>query len=32
MYLVRALGPFVKSRATMFVKASIELRKVIGLL
>jgi hypothetical protein len=32
MYLVRELEPFVKSRATMFVKAPFELRKVIGLM
>jgi hypothetical protein len=32
MYLVEELGPFVKSRVTMFVKAPLELRKVIGLL
>jgi hypothetical protein len=31
MYLVRELEPFVKSRATMFVKAPFELRKAIGL-
>jgi hypothetical protein len=31
MYLVRELEPFVKSRATMFVRAPLELRKVIGL-
>jgi hypothetical protein len=32
MYLVRELEPFVKSRATTFVKAPFELRKVIGLM
>jgi hypothetical protein len=31
MYLVRELEPFVKSRATMFVRAPFELRKAIGL-
>jgi len=31
MYLVRELEPFVKSRAIMFVRATLELRKVIGL-
>jgi hypothetical protein len=32
MYLVRELGPFVKSRVTMFVKAPLEPRKVVELL
>jgi hypothetical protein len=32
MYMVKKLGPFVKSRAIMFVKAPLEHRKVIGLL
>ncbi len=31
IYLIRELEPFVKSRATMFVRAPLELRKVIGL-
>jgi hypothetical protein len=31
MYLVRELEPFVKSRATMFVRTPFELIKVIGL-
>jgi hypothetical protein len=32
MYLVRELGPLVKFRVIMFVKAPLEPRKVIGLL
>jgi hypothetical protein len=31
MYLVRELEPFVKSRATMFVRAPLELTRAIGL-
>ncbi len=32
MHLDRELGTFVKSRATMFVKAPLEPKKAIGLL
>ncbi len=32
MYLVRKLESFVKSKATMFVKTPLKLRKTIGLL
>ncbi len=31
MYLVRKLESFVKSKATMFLKTSLKLRKIIGL-
>ncbi len=31
MYLVRKLEPFVNSRAIMFVRAPLELKKTIGL-
>jgi hypothetical protein len=30
MYLVRELEPFVKSKVTMFVRAPLELKKLLG--